>query len=122
MKAYSIDLRFKIIEAYEQGEGSQREIAERFKVSPGFIQNLLKLYRTEKTVVPKPHTGSYPPILTEHFPLIQKLVAEDNDATLAELCAEVEKRVGLCVSVSTMGRALQLLGLTRKKNTSCQPS
>jgi len=31
MKAYSVDLRQKVVDAYEQQEGSQRELAKRFK-------------------------------------------------------------------------------------------
>ena len=42
MKAYSIDLRQRIIEAYENQEGSQRALAKRFKVSLSFIWTLDK--------------------------------------------------------------------------------
>jgi transposase len=38
MSCYSIDLRKKIVEAYEQGEGSVRGIAKRFLVSPDTVQ------------------------------------------------------------------------------------
>ena len=37
------------------------------------------------------------------------------DATLAEHCARLQARHGVAVSVPTMGRALQRLGLTLKK-------
>jgi transposase len=36
MKAYSNDLRRKIVSAYERGQRSQREIAELFGVSPRY--------------------------------------------------------------------------------------
>ena len=45
MKADSVDLRQKIIDAYNQREGSQRQLARRFRVSLSFIENLLKRYR-----------------------------------------------------------------------------
>ena len=38
MKTYSIDLRQKTIEAYQNQEGSQRQLAKRFKVSLSFIK------------------------------------------------------------------------------------
>jgi transposase len=38
----SIDLRQRIIAAYEAKEGSQRQLAERFKVSLSFIRAPLK--------------------------------------------------------------------------------
>lgn len=41
MKAYSIEFREKIINAYSQGDTSIRKIASRFDVSKAFIQRLL---------------------------------------------------------------------------------
>jgi transposase len=43
--AYSIDLRKKILTAWQNKEGSQRELAKRFKVSLSFIRNFLRRYR-----------------------------------------------------------------------------
>ena len=57
MKAYSVDLRQKIVDAYNQREGSQRQLARRFRVSLTFIENLLKRYRTDGTVKPRAHGG-----------------------------------------------------------------
>jgi transposase len=45
MKAYSIDLRQKIIDTYQAGDISQRQLAERFRVALSFIEKLLKQYR-----------------------------------------------------------------------------
>ena len=57
MKAYSLDLRQKIVDAYNQREGSQRQLAKRFRVSLTFIENLLKRYRTDGTIEPRAHGG-----------------------------------------------------------------
>ena len=43
--AYSMDLRQRILRAWKAKEGSQRKLAERFKVSLTFIRNFLKRYR-----------------------------------------------------------------------------
>ncbi len=45
MKAYSVDLRQKIIEVHENENISIRKLAERFHVAKSFIQKLLKQYR-----------------------------------------------------------------------------
>jgi hypothetical protein len=42
MKAYSLDLRQKIIQVYENEEVSQRQLAKRFCVALSFIEKLLK--------------------------------------------------------------------------------
>lgn len=119
MKAYSVDLRQKIIEAHNQKEGSQRQLAKRFRVSLSFIENLLKRYRTEGTVEPRAHGGGKVAKLSvEQEKVLVNLVAEDNDAILVELCARLEQQTGVSVSRATMGRIVQKLKLTRKKNSS----
>jgi len=41
MTRYSIDFRQKIVDVYEQGKGSIRELAKRFLVSPDTVQRLV---------------------------------------------------------------------------------
>jgi transposase len=123
MKAYSVDLRQKIIEAHNQKEGSQRQLAKRFRVSLSFIENLLKRYRTNGTVEPRAHGGGRVAKLSiEQEQVLVALVAEDNDAILVELCARLDGQTGVRVSRATMGRIVQKLKLTRKKNSAAQRS
>ena len=51
----SIDLRQRVIAAYQAKEGSQRELAKRFKVSLSFVSDLTRRYRQARTVEPKPY-------------------------------------------------------------------
>ena len=121
MKAYSTDLRQKVTNAYNNREGSQRELAKRFSVSLSFIQSLLKRFRSSGTVEPKPHGGGQSAKLTsEQVALIATMVEEDNDAILVELCFRLEERTGVKVSRATMGRITHKLNLTRKKKQ-CMP-
>lgn len=64
MKAYSSDFRQKVINAHNNKEGSQRELATRFSVSLSFVQSLLRRYRSSGTVEPKPHGGGQSAKLT----------------------------------------------------------
>ncbi len=50
--------------------------------------------------------------------LISKLVQEKPDATLRELCSQIQAKTGISVSSSTLCVELQKLNLTRKKNFS----
>jgi transposase len=45
------------------------------------------------------------------------LVAEQNDATLAQYCARLAERTGVRVSEAAVCRALIRLGLSRKKDS-----
>ena len=118
MKAYSLDLRQKIVDAYNQREGSQRQLAKRFRVSLTFIENLLKRYRTDGTVEPRAHGGGQvAKVSREQEAVIVTLVEQNNDAILVELCDQLEQRIGVRLSRATMGRYVQKLKLTRKKNS-----
>ena len=49
MQAYSLDLRQRVVRAYEQGHGSIAETAEQFSVSTGFVKKMLWQWRSTLT-------------------------------------------------------------------------
>ncbi len=119
MRAYSIDLREKVVEAYDREVGSQRHIAEIFGVSRSFVEKLLHRRRTTGDIAPLPHGGGGKPILDdEALSLVSQLVEEEPDATLQELCETVHRHRGIRVSVSNMCTRLKHMGLPRKKSHS----
>jgi len=116
MKAYSNDLRKKIINAYIDREGSYRELALKFSVSLSFVQTLINRYQDLGRIEPFPRGGGKKPKINDrHREILEKIVRDNNDATLEELCAIFESRTQIQVSRATMGRILQKLELTRKK-------
>ena len=62
MKAYCVDLRAKVLMAYQYNEGSIRQLAQRFKVSPRFVGELVVGFRRTGSCAPKPHGGGKPPV------------------------------------------------------------
>lgn len=119
MKAYSIDLRQKIVEAYNNQEGSYRQLAQRFSVSFSFVKRLLKRYKDTGTIEPKPHGGGQrSQVKPQQLEIVRQLVEEDNDAILEELRCSFYQKTQLRVSRATMGRIVQKLNLTRKKKRS----
>jgi transposase len=123
MAAYSIDLRQKILRACERHLGSQRTIADLFGVSLAFVEKVLRQYRTTGDIAPKPHGGGQKSRLDAAAKgVVQRLVQDQPDATLEELCAGVANETGVWVSVPTMCRVLQRLGLPRKKSRSTRRS
>ncbi len=116
MKAYSLDFRQKIVETYFNEPISQRKLAKRFRVSLSFVEKLLKQLRESGDLAPKPHGGGQTPKLNaQQLALVATLVDDQNDATLAELCEQLYEQTQVSISISTMGRVLQQLNLTRKK-------
>ncbi|CAA9307173.1 hypothetical protein AVDCRST_MAG94-741 [uncultured Leptolyngbya sp.] len=116
----SVDLRQRILAAYAAREGSQRQLAEQFKVSLSFIRDLLRHYRKTGTLQPKPHGGgAVAKVGKAQLPLIEALVKEQPDALLSELCERFAAQTGVEVSVSTMQRMVCQLKLSVKKNADC---
>lgn len=118
MKAYSLDLRQKVLAAALRGDRSLREVAELFGVGKTFVEKVLGLHRAGQDLAPRPHGGGYPArLLPRHEKLLRARVRQHKDATLEELRAHMKEHAGLCVSVSTVSRALMRLDLGRKKKS-----
>src|SRR4051794_23223690 len=61
-RAYSTDLRERALAAYEGGEGSQSEVARRYRVGERTLSGWLKLAREEGRRHPKPRRGGTRPV------------------------------------------------------------
>jgi transposase len=114
MGPFSKDLRERVAAAVDHGEGSQREIARRFRVSLTFVFRLLRRRRDAGTLDPKPHGGGPTPALgPEDQQRLHRLIREQPDATLEQL----RQLGGFPCSLTTLWRALRRRDLTRKKKT-----
>lgn len=112
MKAYSLDLRQRVLDTVGRSEGSLRQIARRFLVSVSFVVRLLKLHRDTGSPRPKPPAGGRRAALgPEDLRRLQVLIRKQPDATLKEL----RERLGVECSDMAICRALKKLKITRKK-------
>ena len=106
--AYSNDLRQKLVEAWQAGQGTQQELADDFGVSLGWVEKVLRHWRaTGQTNAPTYRHGPLPSWKTAR---VTRAVERHPDATLAELGQRLH------LSAATVCRALQRLGLPRKKS------
>jgi hypothetical protein len=98
MPVSSQDLRKRVIDTIERGDGSLRQIAQRFLVSLSFVVRLLRHDRTTGSLEPNPHGGGRPPALgPAQLERLAALIRKKPVATLEEV------RQGLGVDCSTMG-------------------
>ncbi len=112
MTAYSQDLRQRILDTVQRGEGSLRQIARRFLVSVSFVTRLLRTHRSTGSLEPKPHGGGNPAVLgPEDLERLREVIRQQPDATLEEC----RQRLGVSCSLMTISRALRQLELPRKK-------
>jgi|ERR1051325_2338578 transposase len=116
MQAYSLDLRQRVVSAYEQGEDSIAEIAARFGVGPTFVKKMLRQHRETGELAPRPHGGGRRASLSpKQRRLLQQKVRREQDISLAELQTYLHETVRVEAHVSTISRALKALDLPRKK-------
>lgn len=116
--AYSLDLRKKILSAWENQEGSQRELAKRFKVSLSFIRNFLRRYRETGEIAARAQGGDRRSLIKEeNIELVEKLVSQKHDIYLREIQKELQERKNIQVSVSSLCRKLKKLEQVRKKKS-----
>lgn len=115
-RAYSNDLRARVLRACEAGE-SQAWVARRFQVSEACVSTWRKQAHTEGRRSAKPHGGG-PVMLAGDLALLDRLAAEHTDASLAEYAALIAARTGRRHSPPALCRALRRLGWRRKKRPS----
>ena len=119
MKPYSQDLRVRVVAAYNNHEGTQRELARRFHVSPSFVQGVLRHYRETGSMEPRPHGGGYPRVINEReLQIVARLMREHPTATLSRLCEEFDALAHYRPSRATMWRAVRLVKTSAKRSGS----
>jgi transposase len=112
MQPYSNDLRERVVAAVDHHEGSQRQIARRFRIGISTLTRWLQQRRQTGSLDPKPHGGGRSPAVDDqHAESLRELVRKQPDATLDEL----NQRLGLSCSRMAIFRALLRRRISRKK-------
>ena len=117
MKAFSLDLRRRVLQAALSGHHTIAEVARLFGVGTAFVNKMLRLHRTGSDLAPRPHGGYPARLLPRHEKLLRSRVRQRNDSTLEELRHHLAQNDGLAISISTVSRALIRLDLGRKKKS-----
>src|SRR3954469_2838266 len=100
MEALSLDLRERVVAAYDEGTRSQPEIAEDFGVSLSFITKLLRRRTLTGGIAAKPRSGGHASAIDAKAEAdLRAIVREDPDATLSELGDALAERRGVRCSV-----------------------
>jgi transposase len=121
-RAYTADLRGRVLLACGQGGLSRARVAALFRVGESTVHRWLRAWREEGRREAKPHAGGPAAKLDEAAQgKLRELVAEADDLTLGEYAARLAEQADLKVSAPTLCRALERLGLVRKKRRSGPP-
>jgi transposase len=103
MRAYSLDLRQKVITAVERGDSTIAEVAATFGVGLTFVKKMLRQHRETGDLSPRPYGGGQVPRpAAKHLKLLRAEVARRPDKTVVALRDHLEERAGLGVSTPTV--------------------
>jgi transposase len=112
MKAYSLDLRERVLKDCDAGLGTQA-VAEKYSVSKSWIRRLKQRRREDGQIEPRPSRNKRVPKLAVHSDQIRDLISETPDLTLKEL----REKLGVAVALGTLWTAVARLNLTVKKKS-----
>jgi len=114
-----IELRERVVAAYEDGAGSYREIVERFGVGEASASRWMSLKRRTGSLEPRKAGGATRQRLIDAAgeAYLVKLLTSMADRTLGELCVAYDEHLNVKVSPQTMSVTLRRMGFTRKKGS-----
>ena len=118
-QAYGSDLRDRVLAA--TGE-TIRAVAARFSVSPSYVSKVRGRLKVRGEATAGPQHNHIRPRLEPFYDVLRARVAEQTDATIAELRAWMAHEHGVVVSHPVMWGTLRRLGLTLKKSACMRPS
>jgi len=112
--AYAMEFREAVARAYDEC-GSSIEVAEQFNCSESWVRRLIQRRRETGSLAPRPNRLPNNNKLDDRdLERLRKLIQQTPDMTLAELAEALDNKV----SVPTVWRATQVLGLPLKKSLS----
>lgn len=119
-RAYSDDLRRKVLERHELGEETLPDLAERFGVSLGWVKKISASFtRTGQMDRPRPaRVGRKKKTTPEIDRFVSGAIKDQPDLTLAELQYQLFQHRQLEISIGALWNLLQRLNLRLKKKHS----
>jgi len=115
-EAHPVELRTRVVQAYEAGDGSYEVIAARFDVGPASVKRWVRLHRRQGDLAPRRKRGGTPSTIS--LADVEAALGRVRDGTAGELTAEFNRgrHWRARVHVSSMKRALHRHGFVVKKS------
>ena len=115
-EAHPLELRIRVVAAYEAREGSYSAVAARFEVGEASVKRWVRRKRRKGELSPTPKGGGTRSTIEQSE--IDAIVARLRDATANEITVEFNRhrRGSARVHVSSVKRALHRYGYVIKKN------
>jgi transposase len=121
MKAYSEDLRRKVLEAVEERGMGNSEAARTFGMSLSSVNRYAAKARRGDSLSPRKHPGARPKLDERARRLLEADVEQRPAASLRERGRFLERVAGVRVSESTLSRLLRRMGFVPKEGRWVRP-
>lgn len=122
-RAYGDDLRRKFLESYDQGEISLVQLAEVFRVSPGWAKKISAQRRRTGQMERVAHKPGRKPRVGDPVRQQVKMWFERKpDLTLSDVQSKLNSEAGISLSLPQIWHLLRKLNLRLKKSRSTPPS
>lgn len=118
MRAYSQDLRERVLNALERGQGPT-EIARRYEVSRTWVYEVRQRWRQDGLRCSLPVGGYKRSRIADKEQQIRQWIEAAPDLTLAEICQRLSEQ-GINISTSALWYQLDKWALSFKKNAARQ--
>jgi transposase len=115
MKAYSEDLRTKIVQAVHQRGMSKSQAARLFGISLSSVKRYSKLASQGESLAPRKGGGRPPKADEATKRLLEEDIRKRPAATVAQRRRFLENIAGKTLSEPTLRRLLKRMGFSRKK-------
>jgi transposase len=117
MRAYSLDLRQRVLKAYDENKWTVGQIAERFKVGEWWVYKLKRQRKAGGGIGPRKGKVGQPRRLgPEPLGQLERYVDKHPDATLEQ----IHEKIGAACTMVTIHNTLRRLGYRYKKNAAGQ--
>jgi transposase-like protein len=115
-QAYDVEFRERAVAAYKAGEGGYHDLARVFSVGYRTLQRWVALERATGSVAPQPGAGGW--CCPIDMKVLEAVVREAPDDTIAELCRTYNRRVPRAARTTrtSFGRAMRRADFVLKKN------
>lgn len=113
--AYSIDLRTKVVQAYKDGRGTIKEVANLFNIAEKTLKNYLAREKQCGNLEEDIRIGKKSSVEEHHRCYIKQRILDEPSIRLLDLCEELKSEYNLTVSESWMCKIVKKIGFVRKK-------
>jgi transposase len=112
MTTIPTEKRLRILQAYDNQDGTRQDIADRFGISLGMVKKLLQQRKLTGCIAPRHQNSGRKCILTDfHRERLRKIHKEFGYMTLDELKDQLKKQYGVTCSIQTVHNAMSKMGL-----------